>query len=165
MKVKRKGAYQYEDLGWHQNQGGLVIPRAAEAYMVHGKDIEEFVKEHFKKDRYDFLLRTKAPRAHRLYLEFDDGRREQQQNTCRYYVTSDPAAGKMIKWMPPLASKPDEDRENSIEAGYRVKVCNNIVDYGDDIDYSYYVAEAKKLLVPPVVDVSELNSESEDCDD
>jgi len=24
-KVKRKGAYQYEDLGWHQNQGGLVI--------------------------------------------------------------------------------------------------------------------------------------------
>lgn len=164
-KVKRKGAYQYEDLGWHQNQGGLVIPRAAEAYMVYGKDIEEFVKEHFEKDRYDFLLRTKAPRTHKLFLEFDDGRREQQQNTCRYYVTSDPAAGKMIKWMPPLANKPDQVRENSIEAGYRVKVCNNILDYGDDIDYSYYVAEAKKLLVPPVGDVSDLKTESEESDD
>ena len=24
-KLKRKGAYEYDGLGWHQNQGGLVI--------------------------------------------------------------------------------------------------------------------------------------------
>ena len=42
-KIKRKGAYQYEDLGWHQNHSALVIPKAAEAAMLHGKDIAEFV--------------------------------------------------------------------------------------------------------------------------
>ena len=48
-KIKRKGAYQYEDLGWHQNHSALVIPKAAEAAMLHGKDIAEFVLEHSKK--------------------------------------------------------------------------------------------------------------------
>ena len=45
-KVKRKGAYQYEDLGWHQNQSALVIPMAAEACMLQGVPINEFIMKH-----------------------------------------------------------------------------------------------------------------------
>jgi hypothetical protein len=43
-KVKRKGAYQYEGLGWHQDQGGLVIPKAAEAAMLQGIPLDVYIK-------------------------------------------------------------------------------------------------------------------------
>ena len=85
-KVKRKGAYQYEGLGWHQNQGGLVIPMAAEAAMLHGQDVEEFVRSH--KNDWDFLLRTKVPRNSSLVLVYQF-HEEQQQNICRYYISKD----------------------------------------------------------------------------
>jgi DNA polymerase elongation subunit (family B) len=66
-KVKRKGAYQYEDLGWHQDQGGLVIPMAAEAAMLHGISVKDFVRKH--DNMYDFLLRTKVPRSSKLVMQ------------------------------------------------------------------------------------------------
>ena len=59
--VKRKGAYEYER-EWHQNQSAPVIPKAAEAHLVHGTGIREFVMTH--DDKYDFMLRAKAPGGH-----------------------------------------------------------------------------------------------------
>lgn len=168
-KVKRKGVYQYEDLGWHQNQGGLVIAKAAEAAMVHGKDIEEFIKAHT--DKYDFLMRTKVPRSSSLYLEKDEvdaeGKpvRVKQQNICRYYVSKSPDSGKLIKVMPPLPKKPDEVREIGIESAWKVKTCNNMLDYDGQIDYAYYVHEARKLLVPPVFTREELAKMAEGSED
>lgn len=146
-KVKRKGAYQYErkELGWHQNQGGLVIPMAAEAYMLHGKDIEDFLRDHDNK--YDFLLRTKVPRSSRLVLRYEDGTEVDQQNICRYYPSAQ--GGKLIKIMPPLPDKESqEDRELSIDAAWNVKTCNNIDAFSfNDVDYDYYIEEAMKLVI------------------
>jgi hypothetical protein len=144
-KVKRKGAYQYEDLGWHQNQGGLVIPMAAEAAMLHGKDIREFITQH--KEKFDFCLRTKVPRSSKLVLVYEDGRQEQQQNICRYYPCK--TGGKLVKLMPALEGKEEDgDRELSIDAAWNVKTCNDIDNFSfDDIDYDYYVAEAEKLVI------------------
>jgi DNA polymerase elongation subunit (family B) len=141
-KVKRKGAYQYEGLGWHQNQGGLVIPMAAEANMIYGTAIEYFVQTH--KDLYNFMLRTKVPRNSKLMLVMDDGTEIQQQNICRYYACKD--GGKLVKIMPALIEG-GEDRRLSINSSWNVKTCNNIKDFGNDIDYDYYIAEAKKLVV------------------
>jgi DNA polymerase elongation subunit (family B) len=141
-KVKRKGAYQYEGLGWHQNQGGLVIPMAAEANMIYGTAIEDFVQTH--KDLYNFMLRTKVPRNSKLMLVMDDGTEIQQQNICRYYACKD--GGKLVKIMPALIEG-GEDRRLSINSSWNVKTCNNIKDFGNDIDYDYYIAEAKKLVV------------------
>lgn len=141
-KVKRKGAYQYEGLGWHQNQGGLVIPMAAEANMIYGTAIEDFVQTH--KDLYNFMLRTKVPRNSKLMLVMDDGTEIQQQNICRYYACKD--GGKLVKIMPALIEG-GEDRRLSINSSWNVKTCNNIKDFGNDIDYNYYIAEAKKLVV------------------
>ena len=143
-KTKRKGAYQFEGLGWHQNQGGLVIPMAAEAAMIKGADVEEFIRNH--KEKYDFMLRTKVPRSSKLIMRMEDGTEIQQQNICRYYPSVN--GGKLIKVMPPLEGKDSvEDRELGIDTQWNVKTCNNIENFEWDIDYNYYIAEAKKLII------------------
>jgi len=150
-KVKRKGAYQYEGLGWHQDQGGLIIPRAAEAHMLDGVDIETFIRNH--ENTYDFMMRTKVPRSSRLVLVQEDGTEVQQQNICRYYASIN--GGKLIKIMPPLM--PDaEPRKIGIDTDYTLKTCNNMADFGNDVDYQYYVDAARKLLINNSVDIEEM---------
>lgn len=144
--VKRKGAYQYEGLGWHQNQSALVIQKAVEAAMIHGTDIREFVEAHSKVDIMDFMLRTKVDRSSRLVLVFDDGTEKEQQRICRYYPSK--SGGKLIKIMKPLDGD-TEDRRLGIDTAYNVKTCNNMGDFDGDLDFDYYVAEAEKLLIPP----------------
>jgi len=144
MKVKRKGAYEYEDLGWHQNQSALVVPMAAEAAMVYGKDPEEFIRNH--KDKFDFMLRTKVPRNSRLVMEYEDGSEVAQQNICRYYPST--SGGKLIKIMPPLPDKEEDgERRLSIDKDWNIKTCNNMVDFDWDIDYDYYIEAVNKLII------------------
>ena len=148
--TKRKGAYQYEDLGWHQNQSALVIPMAAEAHMVYGKDIREFVEERFK-DGYifDFMLRTKVDRSSRLVLSSNDGSETEQQRICRYYPSKN--GGKLVKIMKPLPTSEDgTDRRLSIDSQWSVKTCNNMKDFDNDVDFDYYVNEAEKLVIGKV---------------
>lgn len=141
LKVKRKGAYQYEDLGWHQDQSALIIPMAAEAFMVYGRGIEQTIRNH--KDKFDFMLRTKVPRNSRLVL-VNDNVDTPLQNICRYYPSKQ--GGKLIKIMPPL-TEGEPERRIGIDKDWNVKPCNNMVDFDWDIDYDYYVTEAKKLIV------------------
>ena len=140
-KVKRKGAYEYDDLGWHQNHSALIIPKAAEAVLVHGATLEEYIKGH--KDKWDFMLRTKVPRSSRLVLVMEDGAEFPQQNICRYYPCKD--GGNLVKIMPPLEGK-DEERRIGIDKQWKVRTCNDISKFEWDIDYDYYIAEASKLI-------------------
>lgn len=146
-KTKRKGAYQYQDLGWHQNQSALVIPMAAEAAMITGISIQEFIQKHFEAGNiFDFMLRTKVPRSSKLVLEYEDGRVEEQQNICRYYPCK--TGGKLIKLMPALETSEDKsDRRLGIDTAWNVKTCNNMQDFAGDIDFDYYVQEAEKLVI------------------
>lgn len=73
--VKRIGAYAYvraeednstRELPWHKNHSAIVVAKAAEAHMVYGKDITQFIINHAKTDPWDFLLRAKAPRSARV---------------------------------------------------------------------------------------------------
>jgi hypothetical protein len=150
-KTKRKGAYQYEGLGWHQDQGGLIIPKAAEAHMLDGVDIEQFIRDNTE-NVHDFMMRTKVPRNSRLVLVQEDGVEVQQQNICRYYASIN--GGKLIKIMPPLTPEA-EPRRIGIDTDYMLRTCNNMVDFGNDIDYNYYVDAAKKLLINDSVDIAE----------
>lgn len=145
-KVKRKGAYQYEGLGWHQNQGGLIIQKAAEAEMLEGIPVRVFIEQKMldQDSKWDFMLRTKVPRSSRLVMVMPDGTEVQQQNVCRYYVSKE--GGKLVKIMPPL-EEGAEERRLSIEAAWNVKTCNNILDFQNDIDVDYYASEAEKLVV------------------
>lgn len=146
-KTKRKGAYQYEGLEWHKNQSALVIPMAAEASMITGVDVREFIKQHFEAGNiFDFMLRTKVPRSSKLVLEFEDGRVLEQQRICRYYPCV--SGGKLVKLMPALPDSEDRsDRRLGIDTAWNVKTCNNMQDFTGDIDFEYYVQEAEKLII------------------
>jgi hypothetical protein len=141
-KTKNKGMYEYKDLAWHKNQSALIIPMAAEAAMVHGKDLREFIMNH--PDKYDFMLRTKVPRSSKLVLVNQDGTETQLQNICRYYPCK--TGGKLVKIMPPL-EEGGEDRRLGIDTEWNVKPCNNILDFADDVNYEYYINEAEKLII------------------
>ena len=97
-KVKRKGAYEYK-LAWHQNHSALVVPRAAEAALVHGADIREFITNHA--DIMDFMLRTKVGRSDALILTDTKGNETRMQNITRYYISNAPGAGSLTKISPP----------------------------------------------------------------
>jgi hypothetical protein len=194
--LKRKGAYEY-NLEWHQNQSALVIPKAVEAALIRGEDVETFIKTH--DDIFDFMLRTKVGRADQLVyaeLPIPSIYQEQQlQRITRYYIAKD--GGVLTKVSPPakgnnvgtwkratkltdqyyesikaeISSKitdgleidsdgfPWDERINtknkskyeirrtSVNAGWLVSVCNDMVEADrNNIDYDYYISEAKKLI-------------------
>lgn len=146
-KVKRKGAYEYEGLGWHQNQSALIIKRAAVLEMTDNIPVEKTIKA--CKDPYDFMLRTKVPRSSRLELRYyDEGGylidTQLQQNITRYYIAND--GGRLIKVMPPLPKDPEKERDIGIDASWLVKTCNNMKSFDWDINYDYYISEANKLV-------------------
>ena len=125
-RVKRKGAYEHK-MGWHQNAGGLVVPKVAEKVLLDGASIRETIWKW--PDRMDFMLRAKVPRS--SYLQWGD---ERVQNTTRYYIAK---GGKpLFKWMPPLKGK-TEWRRIGVESGWSVQVCNDIEDAKLPIDFDY----------------------------
>ena len=111
-KLKRKGAYCHEtpldnpntqEVLWHKNHSALVVPKAAEAALVHGQDIRDFIKNH--DDLFDFMLRAKVPRGSKLMIEYpkDSICNRQLQNISRYYISVQ--GGSLIKVMPPTAKQ------------------------------------------------------------
>jgi len=143
MKIKRKGTYQYH-LGWHQNHSALVVPKAAEAALVRGENIREFIEAH--DNIFDFMLRAKIPRTGRLESEDYYGKRQVEQNLSRYMISM--TGVDLFKIMPPLAGK-DEERQFAINKGYKTTICNDIKDANpDDIEFEWYIREAHKLVDP-----------------
>lgn len=140
-KLKRKGAYEYE-LDWHKNFSCLVVQKAAEAHLIHGHDIEKFIREH--DDPYDFYLRVKVPRSSRLVMRGDDGEKL-LGNITRYYVSN--RGGQLIKIMPPLPKKPDKEREIAVNKGWNVTV-HDVIAPLTEINYDFYVTETEKLVKP-----------------
>lgn len=102
-KIKRKGAAfiherKQAEVAWHKNHSHLVIQKAVEARLIHGTDIREFIEGH--DDMYDFMLRTKVPRASSLIGEDYMGRQHRLQNITRYFISKGGLA--LTKVMPPL---------------------------------------------------------------
>jgi hypothetical protein len=147
-KTKRNGAYEYkiawkdgEGLAFHQNQSMVIVKKAAHDAIVHGIPVEDTIRK--CKDPFDFCLRTKVPRSSRIVLMDEKGIRYPEQNTCRYYIAN---KGKhLVKIMPPLVEGGSE-REMGINKGLLVKTCNNMDDFDWDINYDFYIEEAKKLV-------------------
>ena len=98
MKIKRTGAYEY-NVQFHQDPSALVVPKAAEARLVHGTDIGEFIRGH--KDAFDFCLRAKVPRSNNLIMEWQElGVDMQLPNIVRYFVST--SGGSLVKVAPPV---------------------------------------------------------------
>lgn len=96
-KRKRKGAYEYSTL-WHQDPSALVVPKAAEAALVRGESVREFITKH--RDPFDFMCRAKVPRGSRLMLRWPEWDVETElQHITRYFVARN--GGSLVKVSPP----------------------------------------------------------------
>jgi hypothetical protein len=113
-KLKRIGAYAYEtalenpgtrELPWHKDWSFRVIAKAAEAALVRGTDIREFIESHT--DVHDFFGRTKVPRS--SILRWGG---KQVSNIVRYYVST--AGHKLEKVMPAAGPVGAYKRANGI---------------------------------------------------
>lgn len=144
-KVKTKGRYEvmpFDKIGWHKNLSAMVIPAACLAELLGLDSHVNFIRNH--NDPYDFVLRTKVARSSKLYLGFDDGREELQQNICRYYPSQE--GGKLFKMMPPL-EEGGEWRRLGIDTDYSVLTCNSMKEFNlSKLNYDYYITEAQKLV-------------------
>ena len=146
-KVKRIGAYAHvtpledpytREVGWHKNHSALVVPKAAEAAMINGTDVSEFVMGY--SDQFAFMLSAKVPRSSKLF--WGD---QQIQNTSRYYVSTDGRSLK--KFMPPLNGT-ETWREFAIEKGWNVTICNDADDFDwSTVNWLFYIEEARKLVI------------------
>lgn len=147
--IKRKGAYCYEtplenpntaELQWHQDHSARVIAKAAEAALLDGDDIAQYITTHAQP--HDFMLRAKVPRTSRLM--WGD---KQIQNISRYYISTNGES--LTKVMPPLAKKPDHERNISINKGWLTTICNNLDDVrlsANPINFDWYIKESEKLV-------------------
>jgi len=149
LGIKRKGSYAYKrpneegaEIGWHADHSALVVRKAAEHALLYDGDIEDFIINH--DNIYDFMLRVKVQRSHRLVLHVD-GEDVDTQNTVRYYISN--SGGKLVKIMPPT-EEGNPDRRTGIDKDWEVTLCNNMKDFRGDINYEYYIQEAKKLVDP-----------------
>ena len=144
--IKRIGAYAYitpledpttRELGWHKDHSNRVSIMAAEAQMVHGVSVDEFVRNH--RDPFDFMLSVKVPRSSRL-MHGD----ERAQNTSRYYVSTDGA--QLTKFMPGLKGGPE--REFAVQKGWTTTLANDARAFRwNNVNWLYYINEAKKLVI------------------
>lgn len=80
-KRKRKGAYNYHPR-WHQDPSMLIVPKAAEAAMCDGVDIEDFISAN-DGDGFDFMIRLPLPNTSKLVL--GDG--SEMTGVVRYYAS------------------------------------------------------------------------------
>ena len=151
-KVKRKGCYAsvpgnnkgLGELDWSQNHSALVIPMAAEAYLLHGTPIKTFIESH--QNIFDFMLRAKVNRTSRLvgvdYRKVD----HELPRITRYFISV--MGLDLIKIMPPLKHKV-ADRRIGISTGWKTTICNDMDELDDNqIEFAYYIKEAQKLVKP-----------------
>ena len=170
--LKRIGAYAHvtseenpgtRELPYHKDWSARVVALAAEAALVRGADIRDFIINHT--DVFDFFLRTKVPRS--STLEWGG---EQVSNIVRYYISTEgrplekvmPAAGIAGEykransltdqfynevmaeigngvWDARIHTKNKsvyEERRMGINTGWQVQVCNDVLNHRPQ-NYSY----------------------------
>lgn len=101
----------------------MIVPMAAEAALVQGKDIREFITNH--RDPFDFMLRGKIPRSAKLVMRWNDWNVEQQlQNTTRFFISRN--GGSLIKLMPPTGEPGTWKRKNGVKDEVYQAVLNEL---------------------------------------
>jgi hypothetical protein len=116
--LKRIGAYAHvtaeenpgtRELPYHKDWSARVVALAAEAALVHGTDIRDFISNH--NNIFDFFLRTKVPRN--SSLEWGG---EQVSNIVRYYISTE--GRPLEKVMPPNGPPGEYKRANKLTDAY-----------------------------------------------
>lgn len=159
---------------WHKDLGNQVSIRAAVASMVHGVDPELFVR--LTTNPFDFMCRIKVNRSDLLlcggkkiqintrYFVATDGeplvkvsppsgpagtfKRAPKVSEYEFQRVMAETGGKWDGRVCTQNRSVHQNRETSIQAGFKVAVCNDIQDFDfSRVNYDYYVNEAKKLII------------------
>lgn len=183
-KIKRKGAYWFAeswkdyDSGagmWHTDQSMTVVPKVAEAVMLHGVNPEWYIRT--MTDPFDFMLRQKIKGGQKGFIGD-----QETQKTVRYYVSTRGSGFKVIRPAPgPVGQfkrKPKvtdklfnevmsqigpnvwdarihtgnksvyADTVSKVCSDYLVKDCCKASDFDwSDVDYEFYLNEVNKLVI------------------
>lgn len=183
-KVKRKGRYWWSndwkdyDAGpgmWHTDQSMMVVPKVAEAVMLHGVNPEWYLRT--MTDPFDFMMRQKIKGEQKGFIGG-----QETQKTVRYYVSKagqpftvvrpSPGPVGQYKRKSKLTDKffesvmaeigPDvwdarihtgnkskyEDTTSKVCAGYLVKDCCDASKFDwNDVDFDFYLAEIEKIII------------------
>lgn len=137
-KLKRIGAYAYEtaeenpgtrELPYHKDWSYRVVAKAAEAALVRGADIREFIQNH--DDIFDFFIKIKVPRSTRL-----EWGGTQVANIIRCYVSTN--GDTLEKVMPEAGPAGANKRANKLTDEYYNSVIMELTGKHplfDDIDW------------------------------
>jgi len=114
-KIKSKGTYVYktkqsqgniwtpDDMDWNQDCSSLIIAKAVNAVLITGVNLRDYISQH--KNIYDFMLRTKVGKSADLVLILPDQTEIKQQKITRFFITSNPCAGQLVKLSLPASGK------------------------------------------------------------
>ena len=153
-KIKRKGLFAYsmdpedKELDYHKNPSSLVVPKALEAYFVHGVSYKDYILG--AKDIYDFCFGVKVKKDFDLMMQYldDDGReklKQIKQTVVRYYVSKNPTKlKKKYKKGTKLAGRFIELQKGHNTTYFNVYEKKPMKDY--NIDYMAYIMAARKIV-------------------
>lgn len=164
---------------WHKDLSCPIVQRAAVAHMVHGYPVESFIRSHT--DPFDFMLRAKVGRADQLlwgdseqqrltrYYISNDGqplvkrsppagvpgafkRRNGLSDADFHRISAEVPDGAWDERIHTKNQSRYEDRRTNLQAGFTVSICNNASDFSfSNLNYDWYVNEARKLVIGPTV--------------
>lgn len=161
---------------WYKDLSNIISVRAAVAAMVHGIDPETFIRCHSdpfdfmlraKCDRSSTLYLGGTPvQSTTRYYVAREGlplvkvspppagavlgayKRKNGVSEAEYRRVMEQTGG---EWHPDVCTgnrSKYEERRTAIQAGWHVAECNDAASFRfDNLDYSFYIAEAKKLII------------------
>ena len=138
-KLKTIKNYDSTGLGWHQDFSAMVIPKAAEAALVRGESIRDFINNHT--DPFDFMIRKKTRNSDDLVMRWPgiDGIEDVMPGVFRYFVSNEggtittlsPPTGEVGTWK--RANKLTNEYFNLIMGDLKVMAAN--IDQGDTMGF------------------------------
>lgn len=153
--VKRKGLFGYsmkpedKEMDYHKNPSMLVVPKALEAYFVHGIPVEKTIREN--KDIYDFCLGVKITKDFDLihyYRDTFSGKivgEKIKQSVVRYYVSKDNTSlKKRYNAQSKTPNKLIEIIKKKNTTYFNTFVKKSMKDY--NLDYGFYISQANKII-------------------
>tara|TARA_R110002072_G_scaffold169949_4_gene323494 strand:+ start:407 stop:2638 length:2232 start_codon:yes stop_codon:yes gene_type:complete len=162
-KVKRIGAYAHErmdenpgtrEVPYGKDPSQLIVAKAAEAALLHGTDIREFMMSHT--DNYDFMCRAKVPRSNKLVMrwpEYDNAQVE-LATIIRYFVST--TGGALVKIAPPTGELGTWKRATKVSDELFAQVMAELHEWVANVDAIGGVPSANKITYEGIV--TELDS-------
>lgn len=146
--IKLKGDFEV-DKEFHKDPSMRIVPLAVKNYFVYGTPVEKTIKEN--RDIFNFCMQLKTNSKSTPYFRhLEDGKivNTELNRMTRYLVAKGSDSGILLK-------KFEDGKITGVNVGYSVKLFNkayypdNWNDY--NLDYQFYITEAKKLINPLIM--------------